>query len=65
MGVCMMKPDFKAMSKEDLRAYVLAHRNDDEAVRELFSRRSPNSVRYNTKSFEETQEIIRQKIEEN
>jgi hypothetical protein len=58
----MTKPDFKAMSKDDLRAYVLAHREDDEAIRELFSRGNPDSVRYNTKSFEETQEIIRKKI---
>lgn len=58
----MMKPDFKAMSKEDLRAYVLAHRDDDEAIRELFSRRSPNSVKYKTNSFEETHEIIRKKL---
>ncbi|WP_202815044.1 DUF6887 family protein [Leptolyngbya sp. NIES-2104] len=59
----MMKPDFKAMSREDLKAYVLAHRDDDEAIRELFSRRSPNAVRYKTNSFEETYEIIRKKIE--
>ncbi|GAP95648.1 hypothetical protein NIES2104_21720 [Leptolyngbya sp. NIES-2104] len=58
-----MKPDFKAMSREDLKAYVLAHRDDDEAIRELFSRRSPNAVRYKTNSFEETYEIIRKKIE--
>lgn len=26
-----MKPDFQAMSRKELRAYVLAHRDDDEA----------------------------------
>ncbi|MGG6266810.1 DUF6887 family protein [Leptolyngbya sp. AN03gr2] len=59
----MTKPDFKAMSKDDLRAYVLAHREDDEAIRELFSRGNPNAVRYKTNSFEETYEIIRKKIQ--
>lgn len=58
----MMKPDFRAMSKEDLRAYVLAHREDDEAIRELFSRRSPNSVVYTTNDPEEIKEILRKKI---
>jgi (2Fe-2S) ferredoxin len=58
----MTKPDFKAMSKDDLRAYVLAHREDDEAIRELFSRRSPNSVIYTTNDPEEIKEILRKKI---
>ena len=26
-----MKPDFKAMSRKELRAYILQHRYDDEA----------------------------------
>ena len=26
-----MKPNFKEMSRKELRAYVLAHRDDDEA----------------------------------
>ncbi|MBD1842552.1 hypothetical protein H6F89_03805 [Cyanobacteria bacterium FACHB-63] len=58
----MTKLDLKAMSKDDLRAYVLTHRDDNEAIRELFSRRSPNAVRYKTNSFEETYEIIRKKL---
>lgn len=27
----MTKPNFQEMSEEELRAYVLSHRNDDEA----------------------------------
>lgn len=51
------------MSKEELRAYVLTHRNDAEAIRALFSRRDPNATWYgNDLSPEETQEIIRRKI---
>ncbi len=41
-----MKPDFKKMDKAELKAYVLKYRDDTEAVRELFSRRSPNGHRY-------------------
>lgn len=36
-----MRPDFQTMSKADLKAYVLEHRNDLEAIRYLFSRRTP------------------------
>jgi hypothetical protein len=31
MGILDMKPDFKAMNKLELRAYVLAHRDDEDA----------------------------------
>jgi hypothetical protein len=27
-----MKPDFQAMSREQLRSYLLVHRNDSEAI---------------------------------
>lgn len=36
-----MKPNFDKMSKTELKAYVLSHRDDDEAIRVLFSRRNP------------------------
>ncbi|HEY9741252.1 MAG TPA: hypothetical protein V6C90_12250 [Coleofasciculaceae cyanobacterium] len=36
-----MKPNFDDMSKAELKAYVLSHRDDDEAIRVLFSRRNP------------------------
>lgn len=36
-----MKPNFEAMSKADLKAYILVHRNDEDAIRALFSRRYP------------------------
>lgn len=29
----MMKPDFQAISRKELLAYILAHREDDEAFR--------------------------------
>lgn len=37
-----MKPNYEAMSKKELRAYVLAHRDDLEAIRLLF--KSPEGV---------------------
>jgi hypothetical protein len=36
-----MKPNFDEMTKAELKAYVLSHRDDDEALRVLFSRRNP------------------------
>lgn len=36
-----MKPNFDEMSKAELKAYVLSHRDDDEAIRALFGRRNP------------------------
>ncbi len=36
-----MKPNFEIMSTSALKAYVMSHRNDDEAIRVLFSRRYP------------------------
>jgi hypothetical protein len=35
-----MRPNFAEMSTKELRAYVLAHREDTEALEILFSRRS-------------------------
>jgi dihydropteroate synthase len=40
-GDFYMKPNFEQMTNADLKAYVLSHRDDDEAIRVLFSRRNP------------------------
>lgn len=37
-----MKFNFAEMSTKELRAYVLAHRDDVEALEVLFSRRTPD-----------------------
>jgi hypothetical protein len=62
-----MKPDFKKMNKTELKAYVLEHRDDIEAVRELFSRRSPNGHRYPAPRTQEDMaaqmDIMRRKLE--
>jgi len=36
-----MKPNFDEMNKAELKAYVLSHRDDDEAIRVFFGRRNP------------------------
>ncbi|AFZ07413.1 hypothetical protein Osc7112_3017 [Oscillatoria nigro-viridis PCC 7112] len=36
-----MKPNFDEMSRSELKAYVLSHRHDDEAIRIFFGRRNP------------------------
>jgi hypothetical protein len=43
LGDLSMKPNFAQMSTKELRAYVLAHREDIEALEILFSRRTPDS----------------------
>jgi hypothetical protein len=40
-GGLWMKPNFEEMSKAELKAYVLSHRDDDEAIRVFFGRRNP------------------------
>lgn len=39
----MTKPDFNLMSRTELKAYVLSHRDDLDAIEALFSRRSPTA----------------------
>ena len=36
-----MKPNFEEMSRVELKAYILSHRDDDEAIRVFFGRRNP------------------------
>jgi hypothetical protein len=38
-----MRPNFEEMTSAELRAYALAHRDDVEPLRILYSRRSPDS----------------------
>lgn len=38
-----MRPNFEQMTSAELRAYALAHRDDVEPLRVLYSRRSPDS----------------------
>jgi hypothetical protein len=66
IGVLMMKPDFSQMSRTELRAYILANREDDDAIEALIKRRDPNSPVYpypqTEEDFKQMQEILRQRL---
>jgi hypothetical protein len=53
----MTKPDFSKMNRQELRTYVLAHREDDEAIEALIKRGNPNSPKYR---FPQTDEDLRE-----
>jgi hypothetical protein len=63
-----MKPNFAVMSTRDLRAYVLEHRDNDEAFHILVDRLKVNAsgVRYPCPNTPETialtQKAIREKL---
>lgn len=69
-----MKPDFDMMSKAELRAYLLDHRNDNEAFYRFVDRLkadNQDAVRYpcpkTLKDWAKTQQIIQdhlRKLEE-
>ena len=42
------KPNFKKMSLHELRRYVLAHRDDNEAWQEFTDRDRPNAIYFDT-----------------
>lgn len=59
----MERPNFKEMTRTELRAYIVAHRQDDEAIHELFvNRRNPNALKYSTSDPKEMEEILRRKL---
>lgn len=64
-----MKPDFDTMSKAELRAYFIAHRDDQEAFYKLVDRLkadSKNQVRHlfpkTLEDVAKVQELIQEKI---
>lgn len=63
----MTKPDFSKMPRPELRAYILAHREDDEAIEALIRRGNPNSPVYPFPQTDEDlkamEEILRKKLE--
>lgn len=62
-----MKPDFDTMSKSQLRAYVLSHRDDDEAFYKLADRlesSSDDTPLYPCPDTPEAIAIMEQAIEE-
>lgn len=68
-GSLSMKPNFEQMSFSELRAYIVAHRDDKEAIHELFvKRRNPNAKQYppplNEESIKIMEEAFREKLQE-
>ena len=63
-----MKPDFKTIPRKELIAYVLAHREDEEAFDALINRRSPDSEAtwynfpYTEEGQQQMEEVFRRKI---
>lgn len=66
-GNLSMKSNFKEMSFSELRAFIVAHRENDEAIHELFvNRRNPNTVKYCMPQTEgdlkQMEEVLKRKI---
>ena len=53
----MTKIDFNRMTRQELRAHILAHREDDDANEALIKRGNPDSPKY---SFPRTDEDLRE-----
>lgn len=68
----MMKPNFRAMSRTELKTYINAHRDDDEAWDTFFEKlqqeESPDTKWYPAPLDEESikigEEAMRRKIQE-
>lgn len=62
----MTNPDFSKMSRQELRAYVLAHREDDDAIEALVRRGNPNGPKYRfpqtDEDLREMEEILKRKL---
>ncbi len=62
----MMKPNFDSMTRQELREYILQHREDDDAIEALIDKGNPNSLTYKfPQTDEDLQEmavILKQKL---
>ncbi|NEU77440.1 hypothetical protein PI95_034530 [Hassallia byssoidea VB512170] len=62
----MTKPDFSRMTRQELRAYVLAHREEDDPIEALIKRGNPNSPKYpfpqTDEDFREMEQILKKKL---
>lgn len=53
----MTKPNFSRTIRQELKAYALAYRADDEAIEALIKRGDPNSSKFR---FPQTEENLRE-----
>jgi hypothetical protein len=65
----MTKPNFSQMTRQELRKYVLTHRDDDEAIETLIKMGNPNSPVYPFPQTDEDlkvmEEILKKKLGNN
>lgn len=66
-----MKPNYDEMTKAELRAYILEHRDDSDAIEAFFIRRSPDTAATlfpppkTEKELQQQPEIMRPVLEQN
>lgn len=66
-----MKPNYDEMTQAELRAYILEHRDDLDAIEAFFARRSPDSEATlfpppkTEQEWQQQLEIIRPMLERN
>ncbi|WP_310413255.1 DUF6887 family protein [Chamaesiphon sp. OTE_8_metabat_110] len=53
----MMKPNFDTMTRQEIRDYILQHREDDDAIEALIHKGNPTSPTY---KFPQTDEDLRE-----
>lgn len=61
-----MTLNFESITRQELKAYVLTHRDDRDAIDLLMSRRSPDSeaVRYDAStSLDQIRKILQKRIQ--
>jgi hypothetical protein len=56
-GLIMTKPNFDSMTRQEIREYILQHREDDDAIEALIGKGNPNSPTY---KFPQTDEDLRE-----
>jgi hypothetical protein len=65
----MNKPDFSTMTRKELRAYALVHREDDAVFNELVKRVRENGKRYpapkTEADLEEMKKLFQRKFPDN
>jgi hypothetical protein len=63
-GIKLSKPNFQAMTLNELRQYVLAHRDDREAWNEFAARPRPHAVMVSADTpIEEQERIFKESID--
>lgn len=63
-GTKLSKPNFQAMNLNELRRYVLAHRDDREAWDEFAARPRPNAIMVSADTpVEEQERIIKELVD--